>query len=86
MAAQDEKGFTCEVYRKDLQKSLSRHEVKIESHSERINILEQHKSRVEVQITNLIDDIQELIKTIRWAGVALITSGLGFIVWYIQQI
>lgn len=67
-------------------KQLETHEKRLNNHGDRLDKLEQYQSRSEVQITNLCDQIKSLISTIKWSMGLLITTLVGFIVWYIQSL
>lgn len=76
----------CQLNREEILKDINRHEKVIDKHGDRIIELERHQSKVEVQIANLIADIRELIKMIKTGLGAMLASGLGFIIWYIQSL
>lgn len=67
-------------------KQLETHEKRLNNHGDRLDKLEQYQSRSEVQITNLCDQIKSLISTIKWSMGLLITTLVGFIIWYIQSL
>jgi len=55
------------------------------NHSERLDVLEQDRSRTEQKIENLCDQIKSLVSTMKWFMGVLITTLLGFFIWYIQN-
>ncbi len=67
-------------------KQLETHEKRLNNHGDRLDKLEQYQSRSEVQIGNLCEQIKSLISTIKWSMGLLITTLLGFIIWYIQSL
>jgi chromosome segregation ATPase len=67
-------------------KQLDTHERRLNNHGDRIDKLEQYRSRSEVQINNLCDQIKSLVSTIKWSMGLLITVLVGFIIWYIQHL
>jgi hypothetical protein len=58
---------------------------RLDKHGNRLDLLEQHRSRVEVQIENLIAKINDLIGLMKWFLLGLLGSGGGFIVWQIKE-
>ncbi|WP_313133727.1 hemolysin XhlA family protein [Anaerocolumna sp.] len=67
-------------------KQLETHEKRLNNHGDRLDKLEQYQSRSEVQISNLCEQIKSLISTIKWSMGLLITTLVGFIIWYIQSL
>ena len=67
-------------------KQLDTHERRLNNHGDRIDKLEQYQSRSEVQINHLCDQIKSLVSTIKWSMGLLITTLIGFLIWYIQSL
>lgn len=67
-------------------KQLETHEKRLNNHGDRLDKLEQYQSRSEVQISNLCEQIKSLISTIKWSMGLLVTTLVGFIIWYIQSL
>jgi predicted nuclease with TOPRIM domain len=65
---------------------LETHDKRLNDHAGRIDKLEQYQSRSEVQINNLCDQIKNLVTTMKWFMGVLITTLIGFFIWYIQHI
>ena len=65
---------------------LENHNIRLDDHDKRIDLLEQFQSRSEVQIMDLCKEIESLVSTIKWSMGVLITSLLGFVIWYIQNL
>lgn len=59
---------------------------RLNNHSERIKNLEQYRIRTEVQIDNLIEQVKNLVTTIRWFMGFTISLLAGFFIWYIQNL
>ena len=59
---------------------------KLNEHDTRLNNLEQYKSRTEVEIKNLIEQIKSLVTTMRWFMGLFASSLIGFFIWYVQNI
>ena len=71
---------------KHLYKEDERKERRLNNHSERLDKLEQFKSSTETEIKNLIEQIKNLVATLKWFMGFSITVLVGFFIWYIQQI
>lgn len=69
------------LYRED-----ERKERRLNIHSERLDKLEQFKSSTETEIKNLIEQIKNLVATMKWFMGFSITVLVGFFIWYVQQI
>lgn len=75
----------CSERHTNLNETLSRHERRMNNHSERLDVLEQDRSRTEQKIENLCDQIKSLVSTMKWFMGVLVTTLLGFFIWYIQN-
>ena len=75
----------CDIHRTHIIEKIERNEVRINNHSERIDALEQHRSGIEQQIKNLMEQMQSLITTIRWFTGLLIGSFVGFFFYAVQS-
>ena len=67
-------------------KQLDTHERRLNNHGDRIDKLEQYQSRSEVQISNLCEQIKNLVSAIKWSMGLLIATLVGFLIWYIQSL
>lgn len=76
----------CKEKHKRIDERLDVHDTRINNHSERIDKLEQYQSKTETQIANLCEQIKNLVTTMRWFMGLIVGSGIGFFIWYIQQI
>lgn len=76
----------CEEKHRRIDEKFEIHERRLNNHSERIDKLEQYHSRAETQIANLCEQIKSLVTTMRWFMGLIVGSGVGFFIWYIQQI
>lgn len=76
----------CSEKHKRIDEKFIIQEKRLNNHGDRIDLLEQSRSRTETQIANLCEQIKSLISTIRWfLGLAGATL-LGFLIWYIQTL
>ena len=58
----------------------------LKDHEKRIVALEKSDAEFAIRLENLIKKIDELTGWIKALVVTLITSGVGFIIWYIQSL
>lgn len=58
----------------------------VQGHEERINKIENSQIRTETIVQSLCSQIQSLISVLKWSIGVLITTGIGFIIWYIQTL
>lgn len=76
----------CNTTHVMVDKRLDGLETVTKNHDDRLDELEKYKSKSEVQITNLCDQIKSLVSTIKWSMALLVTSILGFVIWLVQLI
>jgi hypothetical protein len=76
----------CKHKHERVDEILDNHDSRLNDHDRRIDLLEQFQSRSEVQIMNLCKEIESLVSTIKWSMGLLITTLLGFFIWYIQNL
>ena len=69
-----------------MKEQIKRNETRLNNHSDRIKKLENYRTRTEVQIENLIKEIGSLVSTMRWTMALLVTTLVGFFIWYIQSL
>lgn len=75
----------CELHREHLKHQIDTNERRINNHSDRIDKLEQYRAGVEKQIESLVEQIKDLVTSIKWIMGLLITSLVGFFFYVIQQ-
>jgi len=76
----------CEEKHKNINERLNANDDRLNGHSHRLDKLEQRGASVDTKIEQLCKQIESLISTIKWAGILMITTLLGFFIWYIQSI
>lgn len=76
----------CREKHKQIDEKFITQERRINNHSERIDKLEQFKSSTETELRNLVEQIKNLVATLKWMITTAIVSLLGFFIWYIQSI
>lgn len=69
---------------KTLIKKVNEHESRLNNHSERLDKLEQYKSKSEEKIDNLCVDLRNLTSTLRW-GIGILAGGIiSFFIYLLQ--
>ena len=76
----------CREKHKQIDEKFGTVERRINNHSDRIDKLEQFKSSTENELRNLVEQIKNLVATLKWMITTAIVSLLGFFIWYIQSI
>lgn len=79
------KNDLCDERHQIISEKLLTQDKRLNIHGNRLDKLEQHKSKVDVQIENLIEKINDLIGTIKWFLFGIIASGGSFIIWQIKE-
>lgn len=59
---------------------------RLDEHEKRITILEISDATMSEKIDNLTDSIKELVSWLKVAVIGICGLGVGFILWYIQNI
>ena len=77
--------YTC-MNEELINKQLETHEKRLNNHGDRLDKVERYQSKSEVEIRNLCEQIKSLVSTIKWSMGLLITSLVGFFIWYIQSL
>ena len=76
----------CAEKHKQIDEKFKIDERRLNNHSDRIDKLEQFRSSTETEMKNLIEQIKNLVSTIKWFLRLSFVSLFGFFIWYIQQI
>lgn len=76
----------CKTKHVRVDEVLDSHDVLLSKHDQRIDLLERAEARSEVRMSNLCERIDSLISAIKWSMGMLVTSLIGFVIWYIQNI
>ena len=76
----------CREKHKQIDEKFESYDEKLGDHSKRIKRLENYKSANEVEIRNLVEQIKNLVATLKWMMATAFVSLLGFFIWYIQTI
>lgn len=79
-----EQNFCLEV-RRGISDDLTVITHRLNNHGDRIALLEQHRSKIDVQIDNLIKEISELVRAMKWVMALFTTSVVAVIVYGLQK-
>lgn len=69
---------------KHIEKEFQRCETRLNNHSERLDELEQYRAQSQTEIKNLIEQIKQLISTMKWAMGLTVGTLLSFFIWFVQ--
>ena len=58
----------------------------VKDHERRIVALEKADAEFAIRLENLVEKIESLTSWIKALTVSIITTGVGFIIWYIQSL
>lgn len=72
-------------YKERVKHVVDTHEIRINNHSERIDKLEQYRAGIDEKIKALIDKMDGLIATIRWACGFVLGGIISFVIYTIQR-
>ena len=76
----------CKEKHRQIDERFDKNDNRLNNHSDRIKTLENYRSANEVEIRNLVEQIKNLVATLKWMITTAIVSLLGFFIWYIQSI
>lgn len=74
----------CEEKHGNINKELDAHTQRLNNHGDRLDKLENNSVRTETIVTNLCKQLERLTTAIWWFIGLSLTTGVGFIIWYIQ--
>lgn len=75
----------CDERHKRIDEKLELHERKLDIQSERLDRIELASGRLEERINNLIAQLENLNKTIKWFITALVGAFISFFFYAVQQ-
>jgi hypothetical protein len=76
----------CIEKHKRIDERMDVQDKRLDNHSNRLDKLEQFESSTRIEIRNLIEQIKNLVNTLRWFTGITITTLIGFFIWYIQNL
>ena len=75
----------CDERHKRLDEKIAIHERRLNNHSERLDRIELANGRLEERLNNLITQLENLNKTIKWFMGLLVGSFVSFFFYAVQQ-
>lgn len=75
----------CKEHCKNVDEKLDVHDKRLNNHADRIDKLEQYRSKSEEKIDNLCHDLQGLTTTLRWFIGLLIGAFISFFFYAVQH-
>lgn len=76
----------CRERHKQVESTFTAQGKRLDNHGDRLDKLENNEARTDTIVKNLCDQIKALTTALWWAMGLMITTGLAFIIWYIQSI
>ena len=76
----------CKEKHKQIDDRMDSIDDRLNNHSGRIKSLENYRSANEVEIRNLVEQIKNLVGTLKWMITSLVAMLAGFFIWYVQTI
>lgn len=80
-----ESKIICEERHKRLDEKIAIHERRLNNHSERLDRIELASGRLEERLNNLITQLEDLNKTMKWFIGLLVGSFVAFFFYAVQQ-
>lgn len=80
-----ESKIICEERHKRLDEKIAIHERRLNNHSERLDKIELASGRLEERLNNLITQLENLNKTMKWFIGLLVGSFVGFFFYAVQK-
>lgn len=74
----------CAEVHKRTDERLDTQDRRLNNHSERVDNLEKYQSRSEEKVLSLCEQIKSLVMTMKWFMGLMVTTLLGFFIWYVQ--
>lgn len=74
----------CEERHKNISETLSRHERRMNNHSERLDKIEQVNTRLDERLSGLIKQLEGLNKILKWFIGVMIGAFIGFFFYAVQ--
>ena len=75
----------CDERHKRIDEKLELHERRLNSHSERLDRIELANGRLEERLNNLIQQLEQLNKTMKWFITAIVGAFISFFFYAVQQ-
>ena len=75
----------CDERHKRIDEKLELHERRLNNHSERLDRIELANGRLEERLNNLIQQLEQLNKTMKWFIGLLVGSFVAFFFYAVQQ-
>ena len=80
-----ESKIICEERHKRLDEKIAIHERRLNNHSERLDRIELASGRLEERLNNLILQLENLNKTMKWFITAIVGAFISFFFYAVQQ-
>ncbi|HCX64171.1 MAG TPA: hypothetical protein DHN33_03050 [Eubacteriaceae bacterium] len=74
----------CEERHKNINETLSRHERRMNNHSERLDKIEQINARLDERLSGLIKQVEGLNRILKWFIGLMVGAFIGFFFYIVQ--
>lgn len=75
----------CRLKHESIDKHLENNDKRLDNHGDRIDKLEIGQTRTDTIVHNLCKEIESLVTAIKWLIAGMVTTGVSFIIWYVQS-
>ena len=76
----------CVLKHKEIDKHFELVDEKLKEHGGRLDKNDIGQATTDTVVKNLCEQIKDLVNVIKWLIGGMVASGLGFIVWYVQNL
>lgn len=76
----------CAEKHKNIEAKFEVNDKRLDNHGDRLDKLEGGQVRTETIVNNLCKQLENLTTAIWWFLGIILTTGVGFIIWYIQSL
>lgn len=74
----------CALKHEAIDKHLEMNDKRLDVHGDRLDKLEIGQTRTDTIVENLCKQIESLVVAIKWLIGGIATTGVAFIIWYVQ--
>lgn len=76
----------CTERHNNVNATLKVHDQRFDNHEQRLDFLEKAQVRAEINTQNVCAQVKSLTTVLWWLFGLTLTTGIGFIIWYIQSL
>jgi len=76
----------CTERHKNIDVILKAHDQRFDNHEQRLDFLEKAQVRAEINVQTVCSQVKALTTALWWLFGLILTSAIGFVIWYIQNL